>query len=81
MWLGITAELLPASSQRESSRDVVFGMLCATTEPALEPVDPRALGRAKEIINLVAARVEEHLALTGGLTQPMPRSADGRTDA
>lgn len=38
------------------------------------------LERATEIVNLVAPRVEEHLALTGALAQPLPRSADGRTD-
>jgi hypothetical protein len=71
---GLSVELPKESYPDEDPWAVVFEMLCGTIDTALQSAEPRELQRATELIDLAAARVEEHLRLACKLSGRM----DGR---
>jgi hypothetical protein len=61
----------------EDSGAVVVEMMCGTIRTALEPVDPREVERATELIDVAASRTIEHLRLAHRLSQRV-HGEDGR---
>jgi hypothetical protein len=78
---GLSAELPKDAYPGEEPWVVVFEMLSGTIGTAMDTVEPRDLQRATELIDLAAARVEEHLRLACELSHRMhgPDTADRRT--
>jgi hypothetical protein len=78
---GLSVELSKDSYPGEDPWVVVFEMLSGTIGTAIDVVEPGDLERATELIDLAAARVEEHLRLACALSRLMdgPDTADRRT--
>ncbi|MGH2867083.1 MAG: hypothetical protein ACRDNK_05865 [Solirubrobacteraceae bacterium] len=66
---GLCAELPTESYPSENPKVVVREMLCGTIGTALRSADARDLQRATELIDLAAARTEEHLRITCHLSR------------
>jgi hypothetical protein len=75
---GLSAELPTGSYPGEEPLAVVLEMLCGTIGTALQPVEPRDLRLATELIDLAGWRVEEHLRLARESLPPHARSCRRR---
>jgi hypothetical protein len=75
---GMSIELPRRRYPGEDPLAVVFEMLCGTIGTALQDVEACEVVAATELIDLAAARVEEHLKIVCELAERMRDGADGR---